>query len=78
MARARNSADAAADATGERAGDPTDQCEVVTRSHRRIEIDHLDLRELRETTHPSEHIGVTNREALALDQLNHGAVLQID
>ena len=52
--------------------------EVVAHAHGGVEIDDLHLRERREAPHPPEHVGVLDREPLALDELNHGAVLEID
>ena len=70
--------DAAADAARQLSGDDPDERQVVARSHRRVEIDDLDLRKRRETAHPAKHVVVPDGEPLALDQLDHGAALEVD
>src|SRR5439155_25427756 len=78
LARAIGRADTAADPARQRARDLTDETEVVPDPHRGVEVDHLHLRELLEPPHPPEHVVVADRETLALDELNHGAALEID
>ena len=51
--RALDGPDAAADAARQRAGDLPDEREVVADAHRRVEIDHLHLREALEPPHPA-------------------------
>jgi len=52
--------------------------EVIAQAHGRVEIDDLHFRERREAPHPAEHVGVFDGEPLALHELNHGAVLEVD
>src|SRR5206468_6386235 len=76
--RARDGANAAADATRERPRDLPDEREIVAGVFCGVEVDHLHLREAGEPSHPAKHIVVFDREALALNELDDGAGLQID
>ena len=69
---------AAADAARQLPGDDPDEREVIALAHRGVEIDDLDFRKRGEPAHPSKHVVVPDGEPLALDELNHGATLEID
>jgi len=76
--RARDRANAAADAAREDTRDLPDEREIVARRHRAVEVDHLHFREPLEPPHPPEDVIVADREALALHELDDGAVFEID
>ena len=60
------------------AGDLANQREVVADAHRRVEVDDLNLGEPLEPPDPPEHVVVPDGKALALNELDDGAVLEID
>ncbi len=78
LVRALDGTDAAANAACQRPGDLPNQRQVVAAAHRRVEIDHLDLRKSLEPSYPMKHIAVLEREPFALHELDDGAVSQIN
>src|SRR5262245_41038367 len=69
---------AAADATRQSASNPADELEVVAGAHGGIEVDDLDFRKPLESFDPAEHVIVADRKPFALNELNDGAVFEID
>ena len=67
-------AHAAAHPAGEPTGDLPHEREVVAHPHGRVQVDHLHLGEALEALHPSEYVVVSDREPLALDELDDRAV----
>ena len=78
MPRALDRADAAADAAGLLGADLPHQRLVGAPLHRGVEIDQLHLGERAEPVHPRLPVVGGQREALALDQLHHLAVTEVD